>query len=354
MNVTAFIFILLQVSLFPNFLLANPSTECGQEKRAAIDVGSGTTKFKVAEVDTCHSRIKNILYTDQKKIDFKQSLELSTDGNFSQSLQTDFLSAMETWRSKAKEFNAKNIRGVATAAFREARNANHFIELARGKGIDIKIINQTEEATLGLRSVQAHLPLSFSISNIVVWDIGGGSQQIIAMPSRPLQEQPTPPPSFIYQGTIASVSFRNQVISQIKKQDVTKTQSPNPLSKAEITASITLAQQRAQQQVPQALKKHLRSSNIIVVGIGGVHAKSLAHQLNSYINKDTPPFKIYHRTHLRQVLEGRAGWTDEKIGGSFASTDITNMALVLGYMETLSIDTIHTLDVDLTDGLLIE
>ena len=56
---------------------------------------------------------------------------------------------------------------------------------------------------------------------------------------------------------------------------------------------------------------------------------------------------------IKSALDKRAGMTDVDIGGKYASTEISNLALVAGYMSGLGIKYVKTGKINLTDGLLI-
>jgi exopolyphosphatase/guanosine-5'-triphosphate,3'-diphosphate pyrophosphatase len=59
-----------------------------QEVRAGIDMGSGTTKLLVAEVDTCRQHINKVLFEDQRPVGFNQNLSQSTDNMLSPAIQS--------------------------------------------------------------------------------------------------------------------------------------------------------------------------------------------------------------------------------------------------------------------------
>ncbi len=49
------------------------------QTRAAIDIGSGSTKIAVAEVDTCQHRIHNMLYQQQLPVAYNDALMHAAD-----------------------------------------------------------------------------------------------------------------------------------------------------------------------------------------------------------------------------------------------------------------------------------
>ncbi|MBU3745551.1 MAG: hypothetical protein FGM61_13575 [Sediminibacterium sp.] len=54
--------------------------------RAAIDIGSGATKLKVAEIDLKNQKIKNILVNESFSVQYQDELEKSPDNNFDEAV----------------------------------------------------------------------------------------------------------------------------------------------------------------------------------------------------------------------------------------------------------------------------
>ena len=82
-----------------------------------------------------------------------------------------------------------------------------------------------------------------------------------------------------------------------------------------------------------------------MVGIGGVHYYSIRGQLGAD--------QSYTREAVQQTLKNRLGLTDKEIDSKYASTEISNLALVLGYMDAMDIDAVFPARINLADGLLL-
>ncbi len=100
-------------------------------------------------------------------------------------------------------------------------------------------------------------------------------------------------------------------------------------------------------EITPDIRSRLQAPGVQVLGIGPVHSKSLLGQTNTF--EATP----LTQERLRATLQERIGWTDQKIGGAYADTQISNLILVLGFMEQLHIPEVTTLSIDLNDGLLV-
>lgn len=88
--------------------------------------------------------------------------------------------ALEAFRQFRKTMEAYDVvvhRAVATSATREAKNRGTFLERVRAEtGIDLELIQGTEEARLVALGVRSKLSLDRGISMIL--DVGGGSSEI--------------------------------------------------------------------------------------------------------------------------------------------------------------------------------
>lgn len=325
------VFVVLLFSLVIGACQTTP--KCGLEKRAAFDIGSGSTKMKVVEVNTCVNEVTQVLLEEQKKIDYRDALEKNPQGEFPQKVQEEGMIALAEMKGHAQGVGAQHFAGIATAAFREAKNAETFVKEVRTKlRIPIRVISQNEEAMLGFNAVVAKEKIP--AAQVIVWDIGGGSQQMTAVDGN---SQPV-----IYYGQLASVSFKNHVIAKIQKKDIQKVTSPNPLKKEHVHQAVAYAEQEAKSTVPEALSAKVKKG-VRVIGMGGVLGKSIPRQLGESTE--------FSQKNIQNALERRASMKDSQIQDPFAATEVTNLALVVGYMRGLGIDHYTKANVSLIDGL---
>ena len=159
----------------------------------------------------------------------------------------------------------------------------------------------------------------------------------------------TPDRSFeIYEGEIASVTFKDRVIRDVLRKDPSETRSPNPLSDVQLKEAQRLAIRLAEKEaLPGGIQLRLRAPETRVVGIGGVHHHSIRKNLSS----EGPSYGV---PDLEKLLMSRRGLTDDRIGGDYAATEVTNAVLVLGFMKALGINRVEPLNVTLSDGLLVD
>lgn len=321
--------------LFSSFALAKAKS-C-EEVRGAFDIGSGSTKAYVAVVDVCKNKILKTLHEEQASIGFKDSLEKSKNGTFSKEVVDQAKAKFQELVNIMRSLKAQRLTAVATAAFREAKNGQSAAKIIAGATkVKIKIISQKEEARLGVKSALAN-PASQADpqQSVGVWDIGGGSMQMTYVDNK---KRP-----HVYEGRLASVNFKNKIIGEIQKKDIKTVASPNPLG-ADFVEAIALAERYGRENAPDSLKKAAVQSKWF--GIGGVWWFSVRNQMKKE--------KIVTAAELEKTLEARSQLKDSDVGGSYAATDVANLALVLGYMKALSIKQVEPLEASLVQGLVLE
>lgn len=326
-------------------LLSSPSKGCLINK-AAIDIGSETTKFKLAQINTCQHKLVKTLFSWDQKVAYKVDLDQSPDKTLSKKIRRQGISVLQEGLKKMEPWPHSPPKAVATEVFRQAKNADHFLNKIRQKlNLDIQKISQDQEAELIYRFVQTQTiqnqnnfssQVSLQIDTppnfqLVVWDIGGGSQQITFSDNG----------HHIYKGHLASVSFKNYIIQSIQKKEGI---SPNPLSKSDLQLALAYVRKYAHENLPKNFLQIAPSAQI--VGVGGVHAKSIQNQV-------APHQYSYTRQQLYETLMKRYSWNDKRLNNPYASTQITNMILVLGFMDAMSIKKVSTQNVNISDALLL-
>lgn len=309
--------IFLYTLIFGIFSCSSSNYEPCVESRGALDLGSGSTTYYVARFDKCTNTILQREFKDSQKIAFKEALTNSGKNIWTPEFQNEALGELKKLLNKYPR-KISLINAYATAAFRQSSNAEDFVKKVEAStGIHIRVIPQNEEAFLGLRSAEAQV--GYTLTDTVVWDIGGASMQMVIRPD------------FVFEGGLASYSFKEMVLEQILKKPKTSG-TPNPLNEKQIQLAVELARSHALKNITPQFRKQLLRSQGRVMGIGGVHNYSIG----DYIKKIGK--KSYTQNDLTALLKSHAGKTDEQLRSVYASTDVTNVALILGYMQALDIE----------------
>lgn len=307
---------------------------CGEEVSAFFDVGSGSTKMKVVTVNTCNQQVLNVLLREDVRVSYRDDLETAKDDRFSAQIQEQGLLVLQQLKEKAQLLQASRFHGVATAAFRKAKNASDFVFKIRAQtGIAIRIVSQAEEAQLGYRAALGQL--KDKTKNPVVWDLGGGSQQMVYVDSAGQMQ--------MYLGDLASVRFKNQIIQDIQKKSLAKVRSPNPMSATDVKKALALARTEAR-GVPASLVIALRDPKVQVIGVGGVLAKSVPKQIGATLGP-------LQESVIQKAIEIRRQMSDKDHQDAFADTNVSNLVLVSAFMQELGIVEYIPMEVSLVDGI---
>ncbi len=309
--------------LFLSLFFGCTDSDCISTK-AAFDIGSGSTKIIVASVDSCKKTIIKVLYQEQKKIDYEESL--TSSDSFPAPLIQDGINALKELKANADKYRPKAYFAVATEAFRNARNGKEVAQMINNTlNISTAVISQEQEAQLGFLAAKSQ-----SVAKkIISWDIGGASMQLSNGKN-------------IYQGKLASITFKNSIINNIQKNKNKTT--PNPLSKHDREKAIKLAIKTADLGVPQSIKRSISTTRNEIIGIGSVHSNSIRKQLNKY---------KYTQFDVYRAIITKSGLNDKQIGGDYASTDYSNLCLVYGFMKGLGIKEVRAVKINLGHGLLL-
>lgn len=300
------------------------------EVRAGVDMGSGSTKFLLAKIDKCKKTLLGVLKEENVAIKFKESLHLNKE-RITEELYQKAKGAI-TQFIVTNRISSGQIRGVATEVFREAKNGEVIVDrLTRETGISFKLIDQRKEAELGFWAVIGMT--GKDPSNILVWDIGGGSMQMTAERKGHL---------FSYLGKTASVSFKNYILEEKNL----KRGSPNPIGSYTGVQAFNHAYTVAQKEVDIEIQQEAKKREVI--GIGGVHYFSIRMQLD---RKPNSPYSLYE---LLQESNKRVNWSDSKFAGLYKETEASNLLLVGGFMKALGIETVLPLKVNLATGILFD
>src|SRR5271170_5708890 len=149
---------------------------------AAIDIGSNSCRLKIARV-VAH-RLKT-LHEDREVT--RLGASVFDTGLISPDAMATTLKALKRFQRAVQLHGAEQIRVVATAAMREARNAQAFMAWAKAEtGWTIEIISGLEEGRLIHHGVMTTEPGSHG--KVILVDVGGGSCEITLSEHRRIRE----------------------------------------------------------------------------------------------------------------------------------------------------------------------
>ncbi|OFW23158.1 MAG: hypothetical protein A3H27_10410 [Acidobacteria bacterium RIFCSPLOWO2_02_FULL_59_13] len=333
-----------------------------EEVRAALDIGSGTTKMVVARVDYCNNRVLQVLAPSpgaklERIVEYSKHMVEASDGRkvFTNEVVAQGLATILELKAVALAHEAETFSAVATSAFRsvDPTHARAVVERIRQEtGFSVVVIPQDREARIGF--LAAAIKVGIPRERLVVWDIGGGSMQMSYWD----REKDSVAG---YLGDFANAAMHQFLIEVVQGINYRATASPNPILKPGNDNDLSLAIQRAETaarvSVPAGLLERLRTVGTEVIGIGGVHFFSNCEFMRRFsadgcaFTRDELLDQLYRYAYLtdRELVEAGLSATLE-----FAPYRVSGAALTLGFMNAFGIEKIRAIKVDMGDGILID
>ncbi|HEU5252219.1 MAG TPA: hypothetical protein VFU16_02700 [Solirubrobacterales bacterium] len=141
---------------------------------AAIDIGSNTTRLLVAE--PVEGQLKKVM---EQRAYTRIGKAVDGKGRISAEKVEEVGEVVATQVRLARELGAEEIRAVATAAVREARNCEEVAAaVGAAAGVPIEVLPEEEEGRLSF--IGATKTLGHPAEGLIgVVDIGGGSTEVI-------------------------------------------------------------------------------------------------------------------------------------------------------------------------------
>ncbi|MGB7409307.1 MAG: Ppx/GppA phosphatase family protein [Pontixanthobacter sp.] len=140
---------------------------------AALDLGTNNCRLLIARPSG-----EDFTVIDAFSRVVKLGEGLAKSGRLSDGAMDRTLGALKVCAEKLRKRNVHLARSVATEACRRAANGTAFIERVRAEtGIALDIISAEEEARLAV--LGCHILLEDSDSPAVIFDIGGGSTELV-------------------------------------------------------------------------------------------------------------------------------------------------------------------------------
>lgn len=152
---------------------------------AALDLGTNNCRLLIATLEeSTGSTAPNIAVQDSFSRIVRLGEGVSDTGQLSEEAMERTLSALRICQKKLAKFEVVNARYVATEACRRASNSTEFMHRIKEEtGMQIDIIDTEEEASLAFLGCSSLLAREHK--QAVVFDIGGGSTEVMWVHSKP-------------------------------------------------------------------------------------------------------------------------------------------------------------------------
>jgi exopolyphosphatase / guanosine-5'-triphosphate,3'-diphosphate pyrophosphatase len=142
---------------------------------AVIDIGTNSVKMYVARV--MHGRISPL---DEQLSVSRLGEGLAATGELSETAMDRTVEAIRGMVEQAEALGVDKIVAVGTAALRKASNPNEFMDLVKKRcKLKVEVITGRQEAEMAAAAVRTSLDVSGR--DVVIFDIGGGSTEIIRL-----------------------------------------------------------------------------------------------------------------------------------------------------------------------------
>jgi exopolyphosphatase / guanosine-5'-triphosphate,3'-diphosphate pyrophosphatase len=141
------------------------------EPIAVVDIGSNSVRLVVYE-----GAVRAPTPIFNEKVLAGLGRTIATTGNLDAAGVARTLEALARFRAITRVLGVKNIRAIATAACREAKNGKTFIaESEKALGVHIDVLSGEQEAEMAA----AGIIMGFGNTDGIIGDMGGGSLELI-------------------------------------------------------------------------------------------------------------------------------------------------------------------------------
>ncbi len=339
------------------WFVATDALAC-EQVRAALDIGSGTTKMVVARVNYCESRVLEVLAPAsgtklERKVEYSKHTKEAPDGRkvFTDEVVAQGLAAILELKAVALTHGAEAFSAVATSAFRSVDSAHSRAVLERVRqetGFQAMVIPQDREARIGF--LAAAVKVGIPRERLVAWDIGSGSIQISFWD----QEADSVAG---YLGNFANEAMHRFLIEVLQRRNYPGTASPNPIGPNDLSRAIQRAETAGRVNVPAGLLERLRTPGIEVIGIGSVHFYSNCEVMRRFsadgcaFTRDELRDQAFRSAYLtdRELVEAGHSATLE-----FAPFRVSGAALTVGFMNAFGIERVRAIEAHMGHGILID
>jgi exopolyphosphatase/guanosine-5'-triphosphate,3'-diphosphate pyrophosphatase len=146
----------------------------GIVRRACIDIGSNTTRLLVADFDG-----ERLVEVHQERAFTHMRRGLTSSHEIDAEKIAEVVGVVAGQLQRARDLGVVDVRGVATAAVRQAANRDALVSALRDScGIEVSVLSGEEEARLAFSGAARTLDYA-PAGALGVVDVGGGSSEMV-------------------------------------------------------------------------------------------------------------------------------------------------------------------------------
>lgn len=319
----------------------NSQKSTSQNIYSAIDLGTNNCRLLVAKKTENGFKV-----IDSFSRVVRLGQGLSKNGVLSSEAIDRTIEALDICVAKIKRRGVTHMRNVATQACREARNCDEFIErVEKEVRIKIHIIDPSEEARLAVLGCKALLDRKYS--NAIVFDIGGGSTELIWVK---IQKDGMPT-------IIDWTSIPFGVVNLSEKYGTQETMSESRY--AEMRQSILLAIKSFEQKNDMAElvtqnKVQLLGTSGTITTLTAMHLELERYDRNRVDGASVKSSRIRELCKILSVLNYDERVALKTIGADRADLVVAGCAILESIMDLWPIDEIRVADRGIREGMLLD
>lgn len=288
--------------------------------RAAIDVGSGSIKVTVAKIDPQSQKIHTTLYSKEHQIPFKRDIQVGGKSELSEKIQLTAINTLSQLKTELAPYQPTEWKGIATAASRQATNAQDMYDRIYNElGMEISIISQEEEGRLGFTTASAVSHIDQD--KLIAVDSGSGSFQMTTLIDGDLE---------VIEGQLGYIPSL-EALMEVRGEKLDMQTPPAPMTLDEVQPVIDLLQVKMPHMTETFLQK-LKNPTSRVVGIG--NENFIFAMGATGVGKQT-----FTKEELWKAIAVHAGKPAEEMK-QFAhpNTAVLGMVLLYSIMDSMQID----------------
>ncbi len=310
------------------------SLSAQEEKRCAVDIGSGWMKMQTALVDTENNKIIRLL--DEPFFSYVPLANYyAQDGELNATIQQQAIEAFNTILLICAQKKIHKICGVATEIFRKAGTSGALLfttlqtmaqQQFGEQNVHMQLISQELEGKLGFLTAVALCP-EIEKSTMLSWDSGNASFQFVMQNKKDEQEK-----YCVFEGKMGSALAAKLFVEQVRKQSYQRGAPINPIDPKEIDEFIKIVSESF-----SFSDEFIRDiSNMRVIGIGGptamfcIASKALG-------NNSVARQELYDIIGVYAQLEQMSP-AILSLDATEPETVLTRLMLLYAVMQKLSID----------------
>jgi len=265
--------------------------------RAAVDMGSGSTKLLVCSMVKGASgwlELDKVIYEQETNVLLSRDLEQNNNGRLSDEVLCESRNVLKGYKDIAIKHGFQGpLKGIATQVFRLAENGEEYLKSLEQDGIEIKMVSQQKEAEIGFATASALYGGDPAL--ITSWDTGGSSSQVTWDGGSS---------SFLVPlGSIVTTA----AMVRLQGKDYSKIDSPNPVTETDIS----MLREHINSILREADPNPPVRDWCNLIGIGG--ESSAFNNCKLAIDYALGEGKSLSSEHLTKAAKALVGMTDEQL-----------------------------------------